>query len=113
LQITHAAINSPLFVRRSAPLSEPIHSLHVIFCGTVQGVGFRYAAQQLASVYPKITGVVRNLPDGSVELTAEGSKCDIEAYLSDIQDRMRYYISDISAVWGVTNERHAGFSIAL
>jgi len=94
-------------------LSEPIHSLHVIFCGTVQGVGFRYTAQRLASAYPKITGVVRNLPDGNVELAAEGPKYDIEAYLLDIQDKMQDYISGISTVWGVTDKRHAGFSIAL
>jgi acylphosphatase len=40
--------------------------------GSVQGVGFRYAAREAASEC-SVTGWVRNLPDGSVEIVAAGS----------------------------------------
>ena len=39
--------------------------------GRVQGVGFRYFAQA-AAARENIHGWVRNLPDGGVEVTAEG-----------------------------------------
>jgi acylphosphatase len=38
----------------------------------VQGVGFRYAAREAAGECP-VTGWVRNLADGSVEIVAQGS----------------------------------------
>ncbi len=46
---------------------------HYIFTGLVQGVGFRWVAYHAASRYG-VTGFVRNLPDGSVEMEAEGSE---------------------------------------
>jgi acylphosphatase len=45
--------------------------VHVVIKGTVQGVGFRYSTQVEASQLD-LTGYVRNLPDGTVEIIAEG-----------------------------------------
>ena len=42
----------------------------VRYSGQVQGVGFRYTAQRLAEGYA-VSGYVRNLPEGDVELVAE------------------------------------------
>lgn len=47
--------------------------MHVVFSGQVQGVGFRYTARRYATELG-LNGMVRNLPDGSVELVAQGSK---------------------------------------
>jgi len=40
---------------------------HIVFSGRVQGVGFRFTCHQIARRY-ELTGFVKNLPDGSVEL---------------------------------------------
>lgn len=58
---------------------------HYIFYGNVQGVGFRYRAYYAAREY-NVSGWVKNLYDGSVELEAEGTAEDIEAMLLAIQN---------------------------
>ena len=51
--------------------SASVRTVHVLVDGTVQGVGFRYhcayTAQELG-----VVGQVRNLPDGDVEVMAQG-----------------------------------------
>lgn len=47
--------------------------------GRVQGVGFRYFAWD-AAVREGITGLVRNLPDGSVEAIAEGERDALDRF---------------------------------
>jgi acylphosphatase len=49
--------------------------------GIVQGVGFRYAAV-FAARRLRITGCVRNLSDGSVEATGEGTERDVAAFIA-------------------------------
>ena len=41
------------------------------YSGQVQGVGFRFQTLRIARAY-EVAGFVRNLPDGRVELVAEG-----------------------------------------
>lgn len=55
--------------------------MRVIFTGHVQGVGFRATTRSLAANWP-ISGFVRNEPDGSVYMEAQGSK---EAILGLLQ----------------------------
>jgi len=52
--------------------------------GTVQGVGFRYFVQRRASALG-LSGYTRNLPDGDVEVLAEGDKTLLEALLDDLR----------------------------
>lgn len=47
--------------------------------GRVQGVGFRWAARQAAGELGGLTGRVRNLPDGRVEVEVAGEPERIEA----------------------------------
>jgi len=63
----------------------------VYYTGHVQGVGFRYTARSIAENYA-ITGYVRNLPDGRVELVAEGERPQIESFLAEVRD---YFIGRI------------------
>lgn len=63
--------------------------MHIIISGRVQGVGFRYFAVSLASRY-HITGWVRNLYDGDVEMEAEGNSTRLTLFLQEIQEGNRF-----------------------
>jgi acylphosphatase len=52
----------------------------VLISGLVQGIGFRYFVTSRAEQYP-ITGYVRNLDTGSVEVVAEGEKQQVYDFL--------------------------------
>ena len=73
-------------------MSTPTREL-VFFSGRVQGVGFRYTAQRIARNHP-VTGYVRNLPDGRVELVAEGSSADVTQFVNDVRSSLARYIQD-------------------
>jgi acylphosphatase len=64
---------------------------HVYYSGRVQGIGFRYTAQSLAAQYP-VRGFVRNLPNGDVELVADGAEKDVDAFLAAVAQRLAGYI---------------------
>jgi acylphosphatase len=63
----------------------------VIFSGDVQGVGFRYTTHRIARGYD-VAGYVRNLPDESVELVAEGEPGEVGRFLDAVSARMADYI---------------------
>jgi acylphosphatase len=54
---------------------------NIVIQGWVQGVGFRYAARKIACQLG-VTGLVRNLPDGSVYIEAEGSEVPVEEFIA-------------------------------
>jgi acylphosphatase len=58
-------------------------SLHAVIHGNVQGVGFRYFVRRRAEE-AGLAGWVRNRPDGSVELQAEGSRPALERLLDQV-----------------------------
>ncbi len=58
---------------------------HIVFYGYVQGVGFRWKASQSARRLG-ISGWVRNLSDGSVEMEAEGTEYDISDLIKTLED---------------------------
>jgi len=59
-------------------------SLQVFYEGHVQGVGFRWSVQHLAKGFD-VTGWVRNLPDGQVELQVQGEESEVCAFLDTIR----------------------------
>ncbi len=63
----------------------------VHYSGSVQGVGFRATAASIARGHA-VRGWVRNLPDGRVELFADGTPAAVDAFLRDIRNRMAGYI---------------------
>ena len=67
----------------------------VRYSGRVQGVGFRYTAERLAEGHP-VTGFVRNLPNGDVELVAEGEAEQVQAFLKAVTRQMGNYIRHVT-----------------
>ena len=65
----------------------------VRYSGRVQGVGFRYTAVRIAGQY-RVTGFVRNLPDGGVELVTEGEEDEINGLLESIKETLDRNIRD-------------------
>ncbi len=59
--------------------------LHIIFAGRVQGVGFRRFVKDKADKYG-IKGYVRNLPDGTVEVLAEGEEEILKIFFEAIEN---------------------------
>lgn len=66
------------------------------FSGLVQGVGFRYETQRIASQLD-LVGWVRNQDDGSVVAEIEGPANYIEAFLLSVEAVRRFHITDIRA----------------
>jgi len=85
--------------------------MQILYSGQVQGIGFRYTAKSVAAGF-EVIGTVRNLPDGRVELAAEGERGELEAFRAAIRDAgLAGFIRDERVVWGdATNEFH-GFEI--
>lgn len=67
---------------------------HLYLSGRVQGVGMRATVADLAPDHG-ITGWVRNLSDGRVEIMAEGSAANLERFIASLEQQMSGYISDI------------------
>lgn len=63
---------------------EQMKRLHATVYGRVQGVGFRYFTLWQASDIG-VTGYVRNLPNGAVEVVAEGTQMQLENLLKKLQ----------------------------
>jgi acylphosphatase len=59
-------------------------SVHVVITGRVQGVGFRFFTRDAAEAR-RLTGWVRNLPNGGVEAEAEGEKSNLEAWINELR----------------------------
>ena len=66
---------------------------HIVYKGRVQGVGFRFTAQRIAMRY-ELSGYVKNLPDGSVEMFAQGHPNDVADCLRDIDESFGSYIRE-------------------
>ena len=67
---------------------------HIIFSGRVQGVGFRFTVYRLANRY-RLTGQVRNVPGGTVEMIAQGPVEIIDNCISGIRETYDDYVRDI------------------
>lgn len=92
-----------------APMSE-VHHETAFFSGRVQGVGFRYQTLQVAQGY-EVSGFVLNLPDGRVQIEAEGEADEVAAFLAAIEERMTGFIRKTERSATRCPARHKGFMI--
>jgi len=75
-------------------------------------VGFRYTVKSVVLGYD-VLGIIRNLPDGQVELIAEGELTELEEFLQAIRDSgLRRNVQDEDIVWEDAQDEFRGFEIA-
>lgn len=85
---------------------------HIFYSGTVQGVGFRYAVERFASGL-KLTGWVKNLPDGRVEILCEGLPEDIEKLVGQVDSRFDGYIKEKKVSFSAVEGTFKDFQVIL
>ena len=87
-----------------------ISRFRIVYTGRVQGVGFRWQVSQVAEDFA-VTGFVRNLEDGTVELLVEGCVAEVRGMIETVDQKLKdFWVSKVE------DERkgdphHAGFSI--
>ena len=87
-----------------------VHYATVWFSGHVQGVGFRYSALQVAKEFD-VSGCVQNLPDGRVQLEAEGAADEVRDFIIALQERMEGYIRKVEQTDTQRAPQFLGFTI--
>jgi len=85
--------------------------MQIFYSGRVQGVGFRYAVKSVATGF-EVTGTVRNLDDGRVELMAEGTQAEMQEFQRAIQDsEVSRFIRKEVVFWSEAKNEFRGFEI--
>ncbi len=88
-----------------------MQEIHIFVSGTVQGVGFRALVKRHAMLFD-IKGFVRNLPDGRVEICAQGHTDQIKQFIYTIQKRPgSSTISEIETKYKPPQESYSSFEI--
>ena len=80
------------------------------FTGHVQGVGFRYTARHVAEGH-RVTGYVRNLPDGRVELVMEGPDAEMDAVIEGITSELGRHIRQTTCDVGAATGEFVDFVV--
>ncbi len=84
--------------------------IHIFYSGRVQGVGFRFTAEDFA-LNLGLMGWVKNLPDGRVEIECEGEEEKLKKFLENIKDYFSRYIRDIDLEWSEAAGEYKDFEI--
>ena len=85
--------------------------MHIFYSGRVQGVGFRYTVKSVAAGF-ELTGTVRNLLDGRVEMVAEGPRGELEAFQKAIREAgLEHFIRNEDVSWNAATGEFRGFEI--
>ncbi len=92
-------------------MSTDHERLEVTVTGRVQGVGFRHFTMQTARRL-NLHGWVRNEPDGSVCLAAEGPRADLEQLLDAVRQGPRAArVRHVQAQWRAAEHVPGGFGV--
>ena len=92
-------------------MTSQLQRRHVVYTGRVQGVGFRFTCRHIAQSHA-VTGFVKNLDDGSVQLVAEGAPEALDRFVAAIAERMGSNIRQAEASSGSPTGQFASFEIA-
>ena len=82
----------------------------ILFSGQVQGVGFRWTTERIASQLT-LRGFIRNLPDGRVEIVVAGPAASIQQMVDKLQERFGAGITGIQRQSLESANEFAGFMI--
>ena len=82
----------------------------IVFSGRVQGVGFRFTALNIANRC-ELKGYVRNLPNGDVEMLAQGTAEAIDDCIRDLQDSFVGSVSHTDSEPATPNPKLTDFRI--
>ena len=86
--------------------------IHAQVQGIVQGVGFRYFVLRAARA-AGLTGFVKNLRDGGVEILAEGPREKLERFARDISEGPRCgLVQDVQIAWTEPTGEFASFEVS-
>ena len=92
-------------------MDEDLASVNVLVTGQVQGVFFRASAMEQAQSL-NLTGWVKNIPDGSVEVQAEGPRYALEELVKWCNNGPpSAEVDHVSARWGKYREEFRTFMI--
>jgi acylphosphatase len=102
----------PIQTPAAAPASNR-RRLNIFYSGRVQGVGFRCTVKTVAAGF-ETAGLIRNLPDGRVELIAEGVREELEAFHAAIcnEEGLAGFIRDERVDWRDAQNEFSRFEIS-
>jgi len=85
---------------------------HIIVKGLVQGVGFRWFVEREANQL-QLTGYVKNLFNGDVEIEVEGERGAIEELIKKLKVGNRpSHVTDVQVAWQDFENKYQNFRIA-
>jgi len=84
--------------------------IHAYYTGRVQGIGFRFTAENVAQQMG-VNGWVKNLRDGRVEIIAEAQEETLRKFLEKLSKDFAQYIQDVEVEWGAPSENFNGFGV--
>lgn len=90
---------------------QELQRLYAIIQGRVQGVNFRSATRRTAHEID-VTGFVRNLPDGTVEVSAEGTRFQLERLLDFLHvGPVPAQVTAVSVEWSAATNEYDTFTM--
>ncbi|MFW5894390.1 MAG: acylphosphatase [Bacillota bacterium] len=85
-------------------------AVRLMLYGIVQGVGMRFHVSNTAKKVG-VSGFVRNLPDGSVEIVAEGAPHEVDTFVDKVKNAERGRITDTKLEDVPVKETYNGFQV--
>ncbi|HEV8243580.1 MAG TPA: acylphosphatase [Nitrospirales bacterium] len=94
-----------------SPESPEVVAAEIFVSGDVHGVGYRFFTQRVAEEL-KLSGWVRNLPDGRVQVEIEGPRAKVEELLARLRVGPRLAsVTDVAVTWKAATGSARGFTI--